>query len=73
MFDMITISRQRSQTQPVHMLFIVRCSLKLTTGFDLYSIRTSSGHKSFTEKTVQYILKYLNRFIVFQRDLIFSP
>jgi hypothetical protein len=72
-FDMITISRQRSQTQLLHMLFIARFSLKLTTGFGLNSIRLLSGYKFFMEKTVKYMLKYPNQFIVVQRDLIFSP
>jgi len=44
------------------MLFIARCSLKLTTCFALSSIRPSSGHKSFIEETIQYMLQYLNQY-----------
>jgi uncharacterized radical SAM superfamily Fe-S cluster-containing enzyme len=54
-FDMITISRQKSRTKLVHILFIARCNLKLTTCFGLSSIRPSSGHNSFIEDTVQYV------------------
>jgi len=71
--DMIKISRQRSQTQLVHVLFIAKCSLKLTTFFGLSSIRPSSGHKSLIEETIQYMLQYLNQFVVVQRDLVFRP
>jgi len=45
----------------------------LTTYFGLSPIKPSSGHKSFIEETLQYMLQYLNRFIVVQRDLIFPP
>jgi len=67
------MSRQRSQTKLVRILFIERCSLKLTICHDLSSIRPSSGHKLFIEETIQYMLQYLNQFIVVQRDLFFCP
>jgi hypothetical protein len=52
---LIIISGQRSQKQLVHILFIARCSLKLTTCFGISSIRPSSGHMSFIEETIQYM------------------
>jgi len=71
-FGMITISRYRSQTQIVHILFIARCSLKLTTCFGLSSIRPLSGHKYFTEETKQYMLQCLNQFILLFNEISFS-
>jgi len=49
-FDMITISRKRSQTQPVYILFIARYSLKLTTFVGLSSFRPSSGHSPLSRR-----------------------
>jgi len=75
-FDMIRVSRQRSQTQLVHILF-ARCSLKLTACFGLSSVRSSSGHKSFIEETIQYILVYKSQQdanvteFIFVRELLY--
>ena len=71
--NLICYCGYRSQTQLVHILFIARYSLKLTACFGLSSIRPSSGHKYFIEKTTQYMLQYLNQFIVVQRDPVFRP
>jgi len=72
-FDMTTISTQRNQTQLMPILFIVRSSLKFTTCFGLSSIRPLLDHKSFIEETIQYMLQYINQFIVIQRDFVFRP